>query len=70
MIRTTFRSSYTREPPRNITYRNYKHFNPQDFLNDLEINLRSEEQASAYTSYDTLTKIFKEYTDKHALQKK
>ena len=38
MIITTFRSSYTREPPQNIIYRNYKNFNAQDFLNDLETN--------------------------------
>ena len=39
MIITTFKSSYTREPPRNIIYRNYKNFNAQDFLNDLETKL-------------------------------
>ena len=38
MIITTFRSSYTRKPPRNIIYRNYKNFNAHDFLNDLETN--------------------------------
>ena len=35
MIIITLGSSYTREPPRNVIYRNYKHFNVQDFLNDL-----------------------------------
>ena len=68
MIITSFRSSYTREPPRNIISRNYKNFNAQDFLNDLETNLRIEEEASTCVSYDKLTKIFKEITDKHALQ--
>ena len=66
MIITTFRSSYTREPPQNIIYRNYKNFNAQDFLNDLETNLRLEEQPSTCVSYDKLTKIFKKTTDKHA----
>ena len=70
MIISTFRSSYTREPPRNIIYRNYKNFNVQDFLNDLKTNLRLEEQTSPCVSYDKLTKIFKETTDKHAPQKK
>ena len=51
-------------------YRNYKGFNAQDFLNDLETNLRSEEQTSTCVSYDKLTKIFNEITDKHAPQKK
>ena len=69
MIITTFRSSYTSESPRNIIYRNYKNFNAQDFLNDLEINLRLEEQASLCDFYDKLTKIFKETTDKYAPQK-
>ena len=67
MIITTFRSSYI---PRNIIYRNCKNFNAQYFLNDLETNLRLEEQASTCVSYDKLTKIFKETTDKHAPQKK
>ena len=66
MIITTFRSSYTSEPPRNIIYRNYKNFHAQDFLNDLETNLMLEDQASKFVSYDKFTKIFKEITDKHA----
>ena len=42
----------------------------QDFLNDLENNLRLEEHSSTCVSSDKLTKIFKETTDKHAPQKK
>ena len=70
MIITSFRSSYTRELPWNIIYRNHKNFNAQDFLSDLETNLKLEEQASMCVSYDKLTKVFKETTDKHAPQKK
>ena len=70
MIITAFRSSYTREPPQNTIYKIYKNFNAQDFLNDLGTNLRLEEQACTYISFDKLTKIFKESTDKHAPQKK
>ena len=66
---TTFRSSYMQKPPQNIIYKNYN-FNAQDFLNDLETSLGLEGQASTYVSYDKLTKIFKETTDIHALQKK
>ena len=33
-------------------------------------NVRLEQQASTCVSYDKLTKIFKETTDKHAPQKK
>ena len=69
MITTTFRSSYTGKPPRNIIYRNYKNFDAQDFLNYLETNLRLEEQTSSCNSYDKLTKIFKETTNKQAPQK-
>ena len=69
-IITTFRSSYTREPPRNIIYRNYTSFNNQDFLNDLEINFRLEEQPPTYVCYDKLTDIFKKTTDKNAWQTK
>ena len=47
MIINTFRSSCTDELPQNIIYRNYKNFNAQDFLNDLESNLRLEEDPSA-----------------------
>ena len=54
MIRTTFRSPYMREPPRNIIYRNYKNFNAQNILNDLETNSRLEEQASMCICYDKL----------------
>ena len=53
-----------------IIYRNYKNFNVQDFLNDLETNLSLEEQTSACVSYAKLTKILKETTDKNAPQKK
>ena len=42
----------------------------QDFLTELEPILRSEEEASTYVSYDELTKISKELTDKHARQKR
>ena len=70
MIVTTFRSSYTREPPWDIIYKNYKNFNVQDFLTELEPILRSEEEASTYVSYDELTKTSKELTDKHARQKR
>ena len=70
MIITTFRSSYTHEQPQNIIHKNYKNFNVQHFLNDLETNLTLEEQASTCISYDKLTKIFKETTDKHVPQKK
>ena len=66
MIITAFRSSYTREPPQNIIYRNCKKFNAQDILNDLGANLRLEEQASTCVSFDKLTEILKESTDKNA----
>ena len=53
-----------------IIYRNYKNINAQNFLNDLETTLSLEEQVSTCVSYDKLTKIFKETTNKHAPQKK
>ena len=40
------------EPLRNIIYRNYKIFNAQDFLNDLETDFMVKEQASTCVSYD------------------
>ena len=58
------------KPLQNVTYRNYKNVNAQDFLNELETTLRLEEQASMCVYYDKLTEIFKETTDKHAPQKK
>ena len=42
MIVTTFRSSYTREPTWDIIYKNYKNFNVQDFLTELEPILTRE----------------------------
>ena len=66
MIITTFRSSYTWEPPQNIIYRYLKIVDVQKFLNGLETNLMLEKQASMFVSYDKLTKILKETTDKHA----
>ena len=59
MIITTFGSSYTRKLPQNIFHKSYKNVNAQDYLNDLETNIRFEEQASTCVSYDKLTKIFK-----------
>ena len=50
MIITTFRSSYTSKPSRNIIHRNYKHFNAQDLLNELETNLTLEEHPSTCVS--------------------
>ena len=43
---TTFRSSYMQKSPQTIIYKNYKNFNAQDFLNDLETSLGLEGQAS------------------------
>ena len=56
--------------PWDIIYKNYKNFNVQVFLTELEPILRSEEEASTYVSYDELTKISTELTDKHARQKR
>lgn len=36
IIITTFTSSYTPKPPRNIIYRNKKNLNAKDLSNDLE----------------------------------
>ena len=63
---TTFRSLHPHEPPQNIIYRNYKNFNAQHFLNDLEFNSCLEEQPSTCVSYDKFKKILKKNTDKHA----
>ena len=55
---------------RDIFYRNYQNFKVQQFLTKLETNLLLENHCWDRLSYDKLTKIFKDFTEKHAALKK
>ena len=52
LISTFFKSHFTRQRPKVITYKNYKKFDEDDFLNDLqklEIKLDEENSESCYS---------------------
>lgn len=70
VIRAVCRSLSACKLTRAIFYRNYGNFNVQQFLIDLEANLLLENQCSDRLSSDTLIKIFKDVTEKHASLKK
>ena len=70
MVITSFRSFFSRAPPRDIIYRSYQKFNSQNFLDDLNSNLNQAENSSGIVSYEKLTQIFKQTIQTHAPLKK
>ena len=70
LVSTFFKSHYSRLEPKVSYYRNYKNFDEQRFLNDLEnTNFISISEDPA-ERYDYLTTKFHEVVDKHAPLKK
>ena len=68
MILTFFRSSFSRLPPKTITYRRFRYFETKDFLYELENKLSSKE-CNGELKYDDLTNIFRSTLDNHAALK-
>ena len=66
MIVTYLRVSFKRIPSKNIVYRDYKHFNQNDFLHELDLEMNKGKFYNSANSYDDFSNVFKEITDKHA----
>ena len=70
MITTFFKLHFSRLRPKVITYRNYKKFHEEKFLNDLkETNIIMNEK-DPNQNYQSLTKTFLTIVNKHAPLKK
>ena len=70
MITTFFKLHFSGRRPKLITYRNYKKFHEEKFLNDLkETNIIMNEK-DLNQNYQSLTKNFLTIVNKHALLKK
>ena len=70
LISTFFKSHFTRLRPKVITYRNYKKFDENVFLNDLQkLEIKLDEENSE-SSYSLISNKFLELVNKHASLKK
>ena len=66
MITTFFKLHFSRLRPKVITYRNYKKFDEEKFLNDLkEKNIKIDEK-DPKQNYQSFTKTFLTFVNKHA----
>ena len=66
LILTFMGAHIVRLKPKVITYRNYKNFNKESFLNDLNERTFNFNKLDANQSYESLTKHFLEVVNKHA----
>ena len=70
LISTFFKSHFTRQRPKVITYRNYKKFDENLFLNDLQkLDIKLDEENSE-SSYSFMSNKFLEVVNEHAPLKK
>ena len=70
LISTFFKSRFSKASPKVIKYRNYKNFDKNNFLSDLNnINVRLDKE-NPNQCYDLLTNSFLEVANKHAPFKK
>ena len=70
LVTVFFKCSYSRLKPKVVTYRNYKKFDEQEFLNDLNSSNVSLKPDDPNQNYNTLTKVFADTVNKHAPLKK
>ena len=63
LVYTLFKSSYVRQPPKRIVYRNYSHFDRSFFLNELKSCLDESHTANEYSTFQS---ILTSVLDKHA----
>ena len=66
MIVTFLRASFKRIPSENIVYRDYKHFNQNEFLHELDLEINKGKFYNSANPYDDFSNLFKTITDKHA----
>ena len=70
LILTFLKSHYTRLKPKIIYYRNYKNFNEEPFLKDLENSKLSANSDNPHENYTYLLQTFSKVIQKHAPLKK
>ena len=70
MITTFFKLHFSRRRPKVITYRNYKKFNEDKFLNYLKESNIIMDEKDTNQNYQFLTKTFLTVVSKHAPLKK
>ena len=70
LISTFFKSHYTRLKPKIIYYRNYKNFNEELFLKDLENSNLSANSDNPHENYTNLSQTFSKVVQKHTPLKK
>ena len=70
MIVTCLKAHFRELPPKKIIHRDYKNFNKNTFLYDLDQNLIQGKCYSQKNSYDLFTETFKSVVDHHAPLKK
>ena len=66
MIATFLRTSFKRIPSKNIVYRDYKHFNPNEFLHELDLEMNKDKFYNSDKPYDNFSDLFKTITGEHA----
>ena len=67
MILTVIKEHVNPHKNKKVTFRSYKHFDRQNFLNDLETTPLNQSQVNdVNTMYNTYESKFKEILDKHA----
>ena len=66
MIATFLRASFKRIPSKNIVYRDYKHFNPNEFLHELDLEMNKGKFYNSDKPYDNFSDLFKTITGEHA----
>ena len=69
MIVSVFRAFFNRFPAKVIEYRNYKTFDQNEFLQNLDQELIKSNSYNDEQQYDIFTSIFRRVLDKHALIK-
>ena len=59
--------SYTDQlPPKNISYRDYKNFNQNEFLYELDQEMIKGKFYNEKDQYESFSNLFKKVVDKHA----
>ena len=66
MIVTFLRAFFKRILSKNIVYRDYKHFNQNDFLHELDLEMNKAKSYDSANPYDDFSNLFKEITVKRA----
>ena len=63
---TFLRASFKRLPSKTIVCRDYKHFNQNEFLDELDLEMNNGKFSNSTNPYHDFSNLFKEITDKYA----